>query len=41
MDEKGIITIRLHLLHFNSNPRSRILAISCPHSQRVSPAGEE
>jgi hypothetical protein len=39
MDEKGIITIRLHRLHFNSNPRSRILAMSWPHSQRVSSVG--
>jgi hypothetical protein len=39
MEENEIITIRLHRLHFNSNPCPRTLAMSWPHSQRVSPAG--
>jgi len=33
---KGISTIRLHRLHFSSSPRERILAISWPHSHRLS-----
>lgn len=40
MEEKAITTIRLHRLHFNSNPCPRSLAMSWPHSQRVSSAGE-
>ena len=36
MDEKGMTTIRLQRLHFSSIPCPRTLAISCPHSQRVS-----
>jgi hypothetical protein len=34
--EKGMMTMRLHLLHFNSKPCPHTLAINCPHSQRVS-----
>jgi hypothetical protein len=41
MDGKGIITIRLQRLHFSSNPCPRTFAMSCPHSQRVSPSGEQ
>lgn len=40
MDEKGIVTSRLQRLHFNSNPCPRTLAMSCPHSQRVSSVDE-
>ena len=36
MAEKGMTTIRLQRLHFNSRPCLRTLAMSCPHSQRVS-----
>jgi len=40
MEEKGITMMRLHRLHLSSSPSPRILAISWPHSQRVSPAEE-
>lgn len=33
---KGMMTIRLHRLHFSSKPVPRTLAMSWPHSQRVS-----
>ncbi len=36
IEEKGITTIRLHRLHFSSKPCPQILAINCPHAQRVS-----
>ena len=36
MDVKGIMTMRLHRLHFNSRLWPRTLAMSCPHSHRVS-----
>jgi hypothetical protein len=36
MDEKGITTMRLHRLHFNSKPCPQTLAMSWPHSHRVS-----
>jgi len=39
MAENGIMTIRLHRLHFNSRPAPFTLAISWPHSQRVSSFG--
>jgi hypothetical protein len=38
MDENGMMTMRLHRLHFSSNRCPRILAMSWPHSQRVSEA---
>jgi hypothetical protein len=31
--------MRLHRLHLSSNPPSTTLAMSCPHSQRVSLCG--
>jgi hypothetical protein len=34
--EKGITTIRLQRLHLSSSPCPRTLAMSWPHSQRVS-----
>ena len=40
IDEKGMTTMRLHRLHFSSSPCSQTLAINCPHSQRVSSAGQ-
>lgn len=40
MEEKGITTIRLQRLHLSSSSCPRTLAISCPHSQRVSPQSE-
>jgi hypothetical protein len=36
IEENGMITIRLHRLHFSSKPCPHTLAINCPHSQRVS-----
>jgi hypothetical protein len=36
MEEKGMTTMRLQRLHFSSIPWPQILAMSCPHSQRVS-----
>jgi len=36
IEEKGMTTMRLHRLHFSSSPCPHTLAISCPHSQRVS-----
>jgi hypothetical protein len=39
IEEKGIMTMRLHRLHLSSNPPPTTLAISCPHSQRVSLEG--
>jgi hypothetical protein len=36
IDEKGMTTIRLQRLHFSSIPCPCTLAISWPHSQRVS-----
>jgi hypothetical protein len=41
MEEKGMTTMRLQRLHLSSNPCPRTLAISCPHSQRVSPQSGE
>jgi hypothetical protein len=38
MDEKGMMTMRLHRLHFSSKRWPRIFAMSWPHSQRVSDA---
>jgi hypothetical protein len=38
MDEKGMMTMRLHRLHFSSKRWPRTFAISWPHSQRVSDA---
>jgi len=40
MDEKGITMMRLQRLHLSSSPSPRTLAMSWPHSQRVSPEGE-
>lgn len=31
-----MVTMRLHRLHLSSNPPPMTLAMSCPHSQRVS-----
>lgn len=39
MAANGIMTIRLHRLHFNSRPAPFTLAMSWPHSQRVSSFG--
>lgn len=36
IDVKGMTTIRLQRLHFSSKPWPRTLAMSWPHSQRVS-----
>jgi hypothetical protein len=36
IEEKGMTTIRLHRLHLSSSPCPHTLAISWPHSQRVS-----
>ena len=36
IEENGMITMRLQRLHFSSSPSPRTLAISWPHSQRVS-----
>lgn len=36
IEENGMTTMRLQRLHFSSSPSPRTLAISCPHSQRVS-----
>ena len=41
IDENGMTTIRLHRLHLSSNPFPLTLAMSCPHSQRVSPQSIE
>ena len=38
IEEKGMMTIRLHRLHLSSRPCPHTLAISWPHSQRVSRA---
>jgi hypothetical protein len=38
MDEKGMMTMRLHRLHFSSKRWPRTFAMSWPHSQRVSDA---
>lgn len=39
IDVKGIVTMRLQRLHFNSIPAVRSLAISWPHSHRASFSG--
>jgi hypothetical protein len=36
IEVNGMTTMRLHRLHLSSNPCPRTLAISWPHSQRVS-----
>jgi len=36
IEEKGITTMRLQRLHFNSRPSPHTFAMSWPHSQRVS-----
>jgi hypothetical protein len=36
IEENGMMTMRLHRLHFSSSPCPHTLAINCPHSQRVS-----
>jgi len=36
IEVKGMMTMRLHRLHFSSKPCPHTLAINCPHSQRVS-----
>ena len=36
IEANGMMMIRLQRLHLSSNPLPRTLAISCPHSQRVS-----
>ncbi len=36
-----MITMRLQRLHLSSSPCPRTLAISCPHSQRVSLSWQE
>lgn len=36
IEVNGITTMRLHRLHLSSRPCPPTLAMSCPHSQRVS-----
>lgn len=41
IEAKGMTTMRLQRLHLSSSPPPMTLAISCPHSQRVSLGGAQ
>ena len=41
IEVKGMTTMRLQRLHLSSRPCPRTLAMSCPHSQRVSLSWQE